>query len=327
MQVACHHPIAVPLASSAPAPLLHAPDLILQPSSSTFKFVAYGDIRFTDSELPHVSNRAVRTAIIDAVVKTKPAFVVITGDVPWRGAENGDWAVFDHEIKPVRDARISMLPAIGNHEYYNRFLRQNREVGVANFYTRFDQIPRRPAAPWYSARYANCYFLFLDTTDDDSPGSAQLEWLKGQLESVPSDVDYLFVVAHRGPFTSATDSLHKPRLAEQEIARLLESHQAASPKTRILMVSGHVHNYEHFRHGGVEYIVTGGGGAQPHPLHRSDNDLFKPKVPDENEYHYCLISIDHEKLRLEMYRLDDVADSKAQFSVSDSFDLPLPPSH
>ena len=89
------------------------------------------------------------------------------------------------------------------------------------------------------------------------------------------------------------------------------------------MFAGHVHNYEHYRHGGVEYITTGGGGATPYKLNRPPEGLFHPRDPAEVEYHYCVISVDHAKLKLEMHRLDFPIGDKPNFTVRDTINLPL----
>jgi hypothetical protein len=317
----CHHPAQV-ASPPAPAPPTNAPDVVLGPGPASFKFVAYGDTRFTDPDLlgEKASSHFVRVAIVDAIAKTKPAFVVITGDIPWRGAVSEDWQAFDSETKPIADAHIPILPTLGNHEYYNRLFRRSRESGLDNYYARFPQIPHRPGAPWYAARYANCYFLFLDSDDDDSAGSPQLQWLQKQLQSIPVDIDFVFPIIHRPPYTAATDGLHRPRAAELAIAHILEDRQKLAPRPQIVMFAGHVHNYERYVHGGVDYIVTGGGGASPHPLKRSPDDLYKPIALDGPEYHYCVVSIDHQELKLEMFRLSET-DHKAKFDVRDSFEV------
>jgi len=327
LQLACHHPARVAQTDQAPTPPNTSPDVVLTPSTPSFKFVAYGDIRFTASNAlteREASNRFARTAIIDAIAKVKPAFVTISGDIPWHGADTGDWRVFDAETKPLANAHIPILPTVGNHEYYNRLYRLHRQAGLTNYLARFPQIPHRFAAPWYSARYANCYFLFLDSEDDDSAGSPQQYWLRAQLQSLSADVDYVFAIIHRPPYTADTDAYHRPRPSEREIARILEDHQKSSLRPQIVMFAGHVHNYERYVHNGVQYIVSGGGGAHPYELKRSPDDLYKPADPAETEYHYCLVTIDHQKLKMEMHRLNDHGDP-GKFTVRDSFELTVPP--
>jgi hypothetical protein len=325
LQLACHRTTPVVQMSQATAPLPKGPDLVLGPGSVNFKFIVYGDIRFTEPgpvTESKVSNRAVRDSIVDAITKEKAAFVAITGDIPWRGADGEDWKVYDAEAKPLIDAHTLLLPTIGNHEYLNRFLRDDRVAGLTNYFARFPQIPHRIASPWYSARYGNCYFLFLNSEDSDGPGSEQFRWMESQLTSVPSDIDYLFVLIHRPPYTASTSSTHRPRASEVAIARELELHQKENARPRIMMIAGHVHNYERYQHNGVTYIVSGGGGAHPYSLKRSPDDLYKPADPTEPEYNYCVITIDGQKLKFEMFRLNERGERGVvgHFSAADSFE-------
>ena len=313
----------VPVAPATPPPATK-PDLILTPGKLPFKFVAYGDIRFSAVDAlreREVSSSFARDAIVDAIAKAKPAFVLISGDLVWRGANASDWSYWDKETKPLYDAKIPILPTVGNHEYLtSQFIGNGRAAGLEHFYQRFPDIPHRPLTPWYSAQYANCYFLMLDSVDDDGPGSEQMRWVQRQLDSLSAEVENVFVVLHHPPRTSATDGGHRERLPEIELGKMLEARQQKAPKPRFFVIAGHVHNYERYERNGVAYIVSGGGGAHPHPLQRTADDLFHPVNPGEIEYHYCLFSIDNGKVKMEMYRLAD--DRPAKFEVRDSFEIP-----
>jgi hypothetical protein len=81
---------------------------------------------------------------------------------------------------------------------------------------------------------------------------------------------------------------------------MLEGRQAHVP-FRIIVFSGHVHNYERHEHGGVIYFVTGGGAAHAYPIDRAPEDLFQSK---EVNYHYLLVEVDHRSVKITMNRLD-----------------------
>jgi hypothetical protein len=44
---------------------------------------------------------------------------------------------------------------------------------------------------------------------------------------------------------------------------------------RIVVIAGHVHNSERQEYGGITYLVTGGGGAQPTPSNVSRTTFSK----------------------------------------------------
>jgi hypothetical protein len=201
----------------------------------------------------------------------------------------------------------------------SQLIGNGRTEGLRNYYLRFPELPNRPATPWYSAQYANSYFLLLDSEDDDRPGGEQMTWVQSQLDSLPATIEYVFVIIHRPPHTSATDGIHHPRVQEIELGKMLEARQQKSIRPKFVVISGHVHNYERFENNGVTYIVSGGGGAHPHPLVRGADDLYRPSNPREIEFHYCLFTVDHGKLKFEMHRLSD--ERPAKFEVRDKFEF------
>ena len=62
-----------------------------------------------------------------------------------------------------------------------------------------------------------------------------------------------------------------------------------------------MHNYERHEHGGVTYFVSGGGAAHAYPIERAPTDLFQSK---EINYHYLLVEVDHQQLKVTMNRVD-----------------------
>src|SRR5580700_8738266 len=83
-----------------------------------FRFVAYGDTRFTDPADTDASNPLVRKALVQAIADVHPAFISIGGDLVYGGATVNDWRVFDTETAPWTENKIPVYPALGNHELY-----------------------------------------------------------------------------------------------------------------------------------------------------------------------------------------------------------------
>jgi hypothetical protein len=332
----------------APPPSLAArPDIqIKDPKPYPFTFVAYGDMRFAEKESYGIviANGTARRQIIDQIANESPAFLVATGDFVFRGFHSEDWTYFDQGIKPVRDRGIEIFPAIGNHEvgpfpsskYYESGTFKEIEKlgaelmaheGLKNYYKEFPSISHKP---WYSVRYANCYFLILDSEADDVQSTEQDQWIRAQLDSIPSEIDYVFVVLHRPPYTALTDDTHRPRPQQVALAKLLEDRQPKS-RAHIIVIAGHVHNYERYQHNGVAYIVSGGGGAKPVTIAARSaddlypkNDLFGKNDPvDEPQYHYCTLTVDHTQLKFQMMKLVSKG-THGSFEPRDSFEMDIP---
>jgi hypothetical protein len=171
------------------------------------------------------------------------------------------------------------------------------------------------ASRYYSIRVANSLFLILDSSQPEATGP-QGDWLKDKLDHVSTAFDFVFLIFHHPPYTSASDAGHSARPEKQALAKSLEERQAHSPY-RIVVFNGHVHNYEHHAHGGVDYFVSGGGAARPHMIHRAPDDLFKN---NEVNYHYLLVTVDHQQLEIAMNRLD-ISTGKAVWAQADSVKL------
>ena len=91
-------------------------------------------------------------------------------------------------------------------------------------------------------------------------------------------------------------------------------------RARIVVFSGHVHNYERHEHGGVTYFVTGGAGAHAYPIERAKDDPFQSK---EVNYHYIAVDVDRVSLKITMRRLD-LTHGTAVWTEPDSVVISVP---
>ena len=277
-----------------------------------FRFVAYGDTRFTDPVNTNAASPEVRRELVRAIANAHPSFVTFGGDIAYNGDVAADWKVYDQETSIWRERRIRVYPALGNHDLHGDI-----NVALQNYFTRFPELQQNR---FYSVRAANTLLLTLDSALDESTGP-QAEWLHDQLNHVPSSADFVFIVMHHPPYTSSSDDKtygggHSARAGEQQLAGYLEETQKKL-RARIVVFSGHVHNYERHEHGGVTYFVTGGGGAHAYPITRNADDPYQSK---EINYHYLLVEVRGHKLTVTMNRLEMV-EGVAKWSQPDSVTL------
>lgn len=285
-------------------------DLSLQfsPKDYPFTFAVDGDLRTTNPASTGPSDPVKRQAILRELTKLRPDFVVINGDLVYNGFNKQDWSEFDKETAPLRDEGVRVFPALGNHDI------RGGEDALHNYFSRF---PELKGHRWYSVRYGNTLLLAMDSDSGDAPGTPQGQWLASQLDHVPSDVDFIFLSMHHPPYTKSSEHFmgggHSARPEEQQLAHFLEQ-KAPGMKQKIVVLAGHVHNYERYEHSGVTYIVSGGGGAAPYAINRSPGDFYDQPGPT---YHYCTVKVDHGKLHFEMHKLE----ANGDFKVEDKFDL------
>ncbi len=280
-----------------------------------FRFIAYGDTRFHDPRDTDAANPPVRIALVEAIAAANPAFVCFTGDIVYNGDDTNDWKIFDQETSIWREKKIPVYPALGNHDLHG-----SEKAALRNYFERF---PDLKDSRYYSVRAANTIILVLDSSLEETSGS-QGQWLTGQLDDIPSDVDFVFIMDHHPPYTSSSDRKlfgggHSARSKEQALAKLLEERQARA-HFRMVFFSGHVHNYERHEHGGITYFVSGGGAAHAYPIERAPGDPFQSK---EINYHYLLVEVDEQQVKITMHRLE-LAQGNAVWTQPDAVRITAP---
>ena len=214
-----------------------------------------------------------------------------------------------------RAKKIPVYPALGNHDLHG-----DEKVALANYFQRFPDLKN---SLYYSVRAANALLLVLDSALDETSGP-QGQWLTQKLDHLPGDVDFVFIVFHHPPYTSSSDAKkfgggHSARSGEQKLAKTLEARQQ-NQRARIVVFSGHVHNYERHEHGGVTYFVTGGAGAHAYPIERAKDDPFQSK---EVNYHYLMVEVDRGNLKITMHRLN-LTSGTAVWTQPDSVAISAP---
>jgi acid phosphatase type 7 len=280
-----------------------------------FRFVAYGDTRFHDPKDTEAANPPVRVALVQAIAEANPAFICFTGDIVYNGYDVNDWKVWDSETSVWRDKKIPIFPALGNHDLHG-----DAAVALGNYFQRFPDLKN---SRFYSVRAANALILVLDSSLEEA-GGPQGQWLAYKLDHVPGDVDFVFLMVHHPPYTSSSDAKvfgggHSARGPEQALAKMLEARQTHA-RFRIVVFSGHVHNYERHEHGGVTYFVSGGGAAHAYPIERAADDPFQSK---EVNYHYLLVEVDQRQLKVTMNRLD-LTSGKPVWTQPDTVKIAVP---
>jgi acid phosphatase type 7 len=283
--------------------------------STPFRFIVYGDTRFHDPQDFEAANPPVRLALVRAIADADPAFVCFTGDIVYNGYDANDWKTWDSETSPWREKGIPIFPALGNHDLHG-----DPNVALGNYFQRFPDLKN---SRYYSVRVADALLLVLDSSLDEVSGP-QSQWLTAKLDNIPTDVDFVFLMFHHPPYTSSSDEKkygggHSARSTEQLLARMLEDRQAHT-RARFVVFSGHVHNYERHEHGGVTYFVSGGGGAHAYPIQRAPDDPFQSK---DINYHYLLVEVDHQQLKVTMNRVE-MAHDKAVWTKPDRVEIALP---
>ncbi|MCI0356256.1 MAG: metallophosphoesterase, partial [Acidobacteria bacterium] len=292
-----------------------------RPRAWPFQFSALADTRFSDyKKSPAASFPKIRQALLRRIAEEKQDFVVIAGDIVYKGAHEHDWRNFDEERQILGAAGVRVFPALGGHDLEGG----SPAVALNNYFARFPELGRRR---WYSVQYGPVYLLMLDSQSPMDAGSSQGGWLRARLDHVPEDVDYVVLVLHHPSYTRSSERFlgtfgggHKARSQEKRLAQLLEE-RSKTLRAHLVQVAGHVHNYERYTFGGVQYIVNGGGGSPAHTFSRSSQDAYNQEGPT---FGLGRFTVDRDQLTFEMWRAE-VASDRVVWSVQDSLVLKAKP--
>jgi len=206
-------------------------------SGGGFSFVAYGDNRTHPEDHRKVAER---------ILSLKPDLVVNTGDLVADGNKAELWPTF-FDVAGRLMAQAPYYPSLGNHE------------GNSPLYFEIFALPG--AKRYYSFNYGNCHFVCLDSNEPFMAREEQRHWLIEDL-SHSQDAAFRIVFFHHPPYTlspSKGRQKYSEKIREQW-QKIFEDFHVA------LVLNGHDHNYQRAKVNGIQYIVTGGGGAPLYPV-------------------------------------------------------------
>jgi Calcineurin-like phosphoesterase len=228
-------------------------------------FTAIGDLQRTLPEeewfLGRENNDDERELLLPEVARTSPAFVVMLGDLVSDGSSTRQWQEFDQRSASLRQARIPVLPVLGNHEYlFGR-------GGLWHYYARF---PRLEHQHWYARNYGPAALVFLDSNVSAlsvAEWAEQKRWFEATLRHFDRDPAVLGVLVflHHAPFTNASNIGDDIDVQQAFVGSFLNAGKTMA------MVTGHAHGYERFEHCGKSFVVSGGGGGPRVPLLEGKN--------------------------------------------------------
>jgi hypothetical protein len=262
--------------------------------------------------IPSNRNDVAREMIMAQMLRDNPNAVFHLGDMIAIGLYAATWHSIDEFLTRARTAHIPVFPTLGNHE-----LMLFPSYGIEQFFDRF---------PWYrktgyTVRAGKLAVVLLNSNFSqlsDREKTFQLSWLDSTLSVLESDTTVAAVImgCHHSPYTNSTIVSPSKEVEESFVPLYLRY-----AKCR-LFVSGHCHAVEHFRQGGKDFLVIGGGGGLQQPLLTGSEqrwgDLF-PEKTEKRMFHYL-------RCRITGHGLDvTVRMVKPDFSgFEDAYALSLP---
>jgi 3',5'-cyclic AMP phosphodiesterase CpdA len=264
------------LAACASPALQPTPDAVVPGARPVFLLL--GDTQRTMTlEIWRPRHDEERLALVRAAAGEQPAFVLHLGDVVCHGARAVEWARFCDEFAPLFERGVPIYPALGNHDYYG-----SNAAALAHRAAVFPHVAGRR---WFDLRFHGVQAIVLDSNFDELSATEireQEAWLDRTLAAAERDpaIRHVLVACHHPPYTAAIGLAPSLEVEERFVARL-------TPKVRVF-AAGHVHNYERFEKGGVQFLVSGGGGGPRREI--------KGAGTLDPVQHYCRFTVDDWRL-------------------------------
>lgn len=228
-----------------------------------FSFVVLGDTRSFYQRALNVLSQA---------AKESPAFMLSNGDIVRRGLVE---EYLSHHLKLVEEiAPIPFIPIPGNHE-------AGPNKDFAAFKSIYGDVQ-------FSFDYGNSRFIGINNGDFNKLGDDDLAFIESELAK--PDVDHRFVIFHVPPefLESAVESEGSRGFSWNADAfhRLMVKYKVDH------VFAGHVHGFATEKIDGVQYTITGGGGA----------NLTDALGEEGRVYNYVLITVAPEGVRNEVLK-------------------------
>jgi len=222
-------------------------------ADGSFRYVVMGDSR---SQWKLWSNIVKH---IDGL-EPKPDFVINSGDIVPTGYAR---EYHDYYVRALLKTDIPFLVAIGNHD-----------DGSDSMAREYRYLFGRKALNYYFD-YGKARYVFIDNVTDVQPYEETLKWLDETLADTPKGYRK-YVSAHKPPSTIEKWAYHALDDSESKVfTDLMTKHEVDE------VYLGHIHAYSTATFGGINYTLTGGGGAGLH-------DRYGPLG---NVHHYVICDV------------------------------------
>jgi hypothetical protein len=222
-------------------------------ADGSYRYIVVGDTR---SQWELWSNMVEHINGLDP----KPAFVINSGDIVPRGYAK---EFNEYYIPPLLKTEIPFFVAIGNHG--------TGDDDMAHAYRYlFGEMSLN-----YYFDYGKTRYIFLDNASKAGTPEKTRAWLDKTLAETPQGY-HKYVSAHKPPSTIQKWAYHAMDDGNSKVfTDLMTKHKVAE------VYLGHIHAYSTAKHGGVNYTLSGGGGAGLH-------NRFGPMG---NVHHYIICDV------------------------------------
>lgn len=181
------------------------------------------------------------------------------------------------------ELQVEWCPVLGNHEY-----RGNTQAVID-----YSDISRRWMMPsrYYTRIFDNdgtrVKVIFIDTTPiidkyrsntveypdaSRQDVDAQLRWLDNELSRV-DNADWTVVAGHHPVYAQTPKQSSEREDMQRKVDPILRKHKVD------MYICGHIHNFQHIRKNGIDYVVNTSGSLSRPDVTATDGTMFCSGVP------------------------------------------------
>ena len=233
-------------------------------------------------------NRKATKKVFNDIEKLRPGSVFLFGDVVNLGYSNRQWKPMDAYLRNLREKGITVDAVLGNHEVMGQ-----PKVGEQKFQVRFPNHVRTgyvQIKDSVAIVLLNSNFKTLSKAED----AEQVAWYKKTLEQLDNDsaVQFIITTCHHSPFTNSKIVGSSKAVQDRFVTSFLGS------KKSQLFLSGHCHGFEHYKIGGKDFMVIGGGGGLHQPLKQTGDILPDLAMDYKPLFHYLTVQRNKDGLQV-----------------------------
>lgn len=231
----------------------------------------------------------------DDILQKRPRYLYMLGDVVAVGASNHQWKKVDKFLSSCSQQGSTVCGVLGNHEVL-----VNKKKGERNFDKRF---PMNVSTGYVSIADSVAVVLLNSNFNKLSEAdiNKQQSWYDATLKTLDEtdSIKVIIVACHHAPYTNSKIVGCSKRVQQYFVPGYIQSKKAQ------LFITGHSHNFEHFKKSGKDFLVIGGGGGLHQPLNTADDALPDEAINYKPMFHYLSVTRIDTTLSVTSYFLKD----------------------
>ena len=240
-------------------------------------------------------NTEATASMFNTIIKEKPKTLFMLGDIVSLGFATNKWKKVDKFLDTCRHQGTQVYGLLGNHDVMGR-----KKKGEQNFQKRFPENVRTgyvTVTDSVAVVMLNSNFGTLNATDQKK----QQTWYASTLNMLDANdsIKAVIVCCHHAPFTNSKVVGCSKSVQQQFVPAYIASKKAK------LFITGHSHNFEHFKIQKKDFLVIGGGGGLHQPLGAAPDEMQDLANKYKPMYHYLSVKRNDDNLIVTSHFLKD----------------------